>query len=296
MKRMIVGMLALLASPAAAQTVQVTPDWRAISFMGEGDDEALALIDLASLRRPATGIREIRAAMVSERPGRLSSGKSFSMTQVVYRFDCKGGTYQPVHTEAWSEKGRVVGGDNDGPARDVERGTILADLRDLVCDETFSHLRKVAGVNPIAPSLELIVQRRSLVDSRGHNGWQRLTDAGDAPERLQYFAERGSVITDSAGRRLVSTMVLIEKGESGITRVHYLVRIDCKARTGETIYAQAFGGDGRVLSEMLLDTGPQPLEPGRMAGALELPVCRGDWSSGAPEIRLPDQLAREAFR
>jgi hypothetical protein len=123
-----------------------------------------------------------------------------------------------------------------------------------------------------------------------------LTDSGEAPDRLQYFAARGSVMDDSAGRRLVSTMVLIEKPEGGISRVHYLVRIDCRARTGETIYAEAFGDDGNPLSEMLINTGAQPLEPGRMAAALEVPVCRGDWNTGAPEIRLPEQLAKEAFR
>ena len=284
---------ASLASPALAQ--EVTPDWRAVSFVGRGDDEGLALIDIASLRRPSASLREIRAATVTERPAQLSRGKSFSMTQVVYRFDCKAMTYSPLHTEAWSARGKVMSGDNEGPVRKVEAGSIMEDVRAAVCDGAFSHLRKVPGVNPIAPSLELIVQRQSLIDSRSRPGWQRLTDGGEAPDRLQYFAARGSVIGDSAGGRLVSTMVLIEKPEGGITRVHYLVRVDCKARTGETIYAEAFGADGRPLSELLLNTGAQPLEPGRMAAALEVPVCRGDWNSGAPEIRLPEQLAREAF-
>lgn len=285
--------LASLASPALAQ--EVTPDWRAVSFVGRGDDEGVALIDIASLRRPSAGLREIRAATVTERPAQLARGKSFSMTQVVYRFDCKGMTYSPLHTEAWSTKGKVMEGDNEGPARKVEAGTIMEDVRAAACDEMFAHLRKVPGANPIAPSLELIAQRQSLIDSRTRPGWQRLTDSGEAPDRLQYFAARGSVIGDSAGGRLVSTMVLVEKPEGGMTRVHYLVRIDCRARTGETVYAEAFGGDGRQLSEILLNTGAQPLEPGRMAAALEVPVCRGDWNTGAPETRLPEQLAREAF-
>ena len=296
MKLLVVaGGLASLASPALAQP-QPTPDWRAVSFVGRGDDEGVALVDIASLRRPAANLREIRTATVTERPGRLARGQAFSMTQVVYRFDCKGLTYAPLHTEAWSAKGRVMAGGNEGPVRRVEPGTILEDVRAAVCDGAFAHLRKVPGLNPIAPSLELIAQRQSLVDSRGRGGWQRLTDSGEAPDRLQYFAARGSVIDDSAGRRLVSTMVLIEKPEGGVSRIHYLVRIDCKGRTGETIYAEAFGGDGHPLSEMLINTGAQPLEPGRMAAALEVPVCRGDWNTGAPEIRLPEQLAREAFR
>jgi hypothetical protein len=284
---------AALAGPALAQ--EVTPDWRAVSFVGRGDDEGLALIDIASIRRPTATLREIRAATVSERPAQISRGKSFSMTQVVYRFDCKSMTYSPLHTEAWSARGKVMSGDNEGPVRKVEAGSIMGDVHAAVCDGAFAHLRKVPGANPIASSLELIVQRQSLIDSRSRPGWQRLTDGGDAPDRLQYFAARGSVIGDGTGGRLVSTMVLIEKPEGGITRVHYLVRIDCRARTGETIYAEAFGAEGQPLSELLLNTGAQPLEPGRMAAALEVPVCRGDWNTGAPEIRLPEQLAREAF-
>jgi hypothetical protein len=293
MKRFVLGLLALLASPAAAQ--EVTPDWRAVSFVGQGDDQGLALIDVASLRRPSPTLREIRAATVNERPERIA-GQSVAMTQIVYRFDCKGMTFTPVRTEAWSIKGKVMAGDNQGPTRKIEAGTIMADVRAAVCDEAFANMRPVAGANPLAPGLELMRQRQSLIDSRTHNGWQRLTDSGDAPDRMQYFAERASVFPDRDGGRFVSTMVLIEKGEGGISRIHYLVRVVCKARTGETFYAEAFGADGRELSEVLLNSGVQPLEPGRMAAALEVPVCRGDWGSGAPEIRLPDQLAREAFR
>lgn len=298
MKRFVMlAVAALAAFPGSALAqIQATPDWRAVSFVGRGDDEGLALIDVASLRRPGETQREIRAATVTKRPGQLARGRSFSMTQVVYRFDCKGMTYAPLRTEAWSEKGRVMGGGNEGAVRKIEGGTIMADVREIVCDGLFNHLRKVPGANPIAPSLELIAQRQSLIDSRGRSGWQRLSDSGDTPDRLQYFAERGSVISDSAGRKLVSTMMLVEKTEGGITRIHYLVRVDCKARTGETIYAEAFGSDGRALSEILLNSGPQPLEPGRMAAALEVPVCRGDWNTGAPEIRSPEQLSREAFR
>ena len=292
MKRFLIGLLALAATPAAAQGV--TPDWRAVSFVGMGDDEGLALIDVGSLRRTSATEREIRAATVNERPQKLS-GRSYSMTQIVYRFDCKGGTFTPLRTETWSAKGRVMTADNEGPTRKIEAGTIMADVRAAVCGDAFDHLRRVPGVNPIAPALELLVQRQSLIDSRGRGGWQRLTDAGDAPDRLQYFAERGSVITDLNGGKLVSTMVLIEKPEGGIVRIHYLVRLDCKARTGETIYAEAFNKDGRVVTEALLSSGVQPLEPGRMAAALEVPVCRGDWGGGAPEIRLPDQLSLEAF-
>lgn len=291
----LAGGLASLASPALAQ-VQATPDWRAVSFVGRGDAEGVALIDIASLRRPGADMREIRTATVTRRAAMLSGGRSFSMTQVVYRFDCKGMTYAPLHTEAWSAKGRVMSGDNDGPVRKVEAGSIMADVRAAVCDGSFANFRKVPGVNPIAPSLELIGQRQALIDSRDRPGWQRLLDSGDAPERLQYFAARGSVIGDSTGGKLVSTMVLVEKPEGGISRIHYLVRVDCKARTGETIYAEAFGGDGRPLSEVLLNSGVHPLEAGRMAAALEVPVCRGDWNTGAPEIRLPEQLAREAFK
>lgn len=294
MRLFALGLLALIAMPATAQGV--TPDWRAVSFVGSGGNEGLALIDLGSLRRPSEGVREIRAATVNERPEKIA-GRSFSMTQVVYRFDCKGGTFTPLRTETWSAKGRVMAADNQGSTRKIEAGTIIEEVRTAACDGAFEHLRKVPGVNPIAPSLELLAQRQSLIDSSGRGGWQRLTDSGDAPDRLQYFAERGSVVTDAAGGRLVSTMVLIEKSGGGVDRIHYLVRVDCKARTGETVFAQAFGKDGRVLSEALLSAGPQPLEPGRMAAALEVPVCRGDWGGiGAPEIRLPDQLAREAFR
>lgn len=292
MKRFVIALLALLATPAAAQ--RVTPDWRAISFIGQGDDEGVAMIDIASLSRPSANVREIRAATVSERPETIS-GQSVAMTQIVYRFDCTARTFIALRTEAWTSKGRVIASDRPGPARKIDAGTIMEDVRAAICDDAFGALRRIPGANPTTPALALIVQRQSLVDSRGRGGWQRLTDSGDAPDRMQYFAERGSVISDPAGGELVSTMVLIEKGESGITRIHYLVRVDCKARTGETLFAQAFGDDGRLLSEVLLSSGPQPLEPGRMAGALEVPVCKGDWGSGAPEIRLPDQLAREAF-
>ena len=292
MRRFGIALLVLLATPAAAQGV--TPDWRAISFIGQGDDEGVAMIDITSLSRPSANVREIRAATVNERPETLS-GQSIAMTQIVYRFDCTARTFIALRTEAWTSKGRVIASGTPGPVRKIDAGTIMEDVRTAVCDGAFGPLRRIPGANPTAPALELIVQRQSLIDSRGRGGWQRLTDSGDAPDRMQYFAERGSVITDASGGKLISTMVLIEKGESGITRIHYLVRVDCKARTGETLFAQAFGDDGRLLSEVLLSSGVQPLEPGRMAAALEVPVCKGDWSSGAPEIRLPDQLAREAF-
>jgi len=294
MKHFVIASLALLAAcPAAAQGV--TPDWRAVSFIGEGNDEAVAMIDIGSLRRPTPTTREIRAALVGERPERLSSGQTVTMTQIVYRFDCKARTFVATRTESWTAKGKVIASDTPGPLHAIQAGTIMEDVSGAVCDEAFSKLRHLPGANPTAPALELMIQRQSLIDSRTRSGWQRLTDSGDAPDRLQYFAERGSVIADSAGGKLVSTMVLVEKGESGIVRIHYLVRLDCKARTGETLFAQAFGEDGQLLSEVLIASGPQPLEPGRMAAALEIPVCRGDWGSGAPEIRLPDQLAREAF-
>lgn len=292
MRRFGIALLVLLATPAAAQGV--TPDWRAISFIGQGDDEGVAMIDITSLSRPSANVREIRAATVNERPETLS-GQSIAMTQIVYRFDCTARTFIALRTEAWTSKGRVIASGTPGPVRKIDAGTIMEDVRTAVCDGAFGPLRRIPGANPTAPALELIVQRQSLIDSRGRGGWQRLTDSGDAPDRMQYFAERGSVITDASGGKLISTMVLIEKGESGITRIHYLVRVDCKARTGETLFAQAFGEDGRLLSEVLLSSGVQPLEPGRMAAALEVPVCKGDWGSGAPEIRLPDQLAREAF-
>ena len=292
MRRFGIALLVLLATPAAAQGV--TPDWRAISFIGQGDDEGVAMIDITSLSRPSANVREIRAATVNERPETVS-GQSIAMTQIVYRFDCTARTFIALRTEAWTSKGRVIASGTPGPVRKIDAGTIMEDVRTAVCDGAFGPLRRIPGANPTAPALELIVQRQSLIDSRGRGGWQRLTDSGDAPDRMQYFAERGSVITDASGGKLISTMVLIEKGESGITRIHYLVRVDCKARTGETLFAQAFGEDGRLLSEVLLSSGVQPLEPGRMAAALEVPVCKGDWGSGAPEIRLPDQLAREAF-
>ena len=292
MRRFGIALLVLLATPAAAQGV--TSDWRAISFIGQGDDEGVAMIDITSLSRPSANVREIRAATVNERPETVS-GQSIAMTQIVYRFDCTARTFIALRTEAWTSKGRVIASGTPGPVRKIDAGTIMEDVRTAVCDGAFGPLRRIPGANPTAPALELIVQRQSLIDSRGRGGWQRLTDSGDAPDRMQYFAERGSVITDASGGKLISTMVLIEKGESGITRIHYLVRVDCKARTGETLFAQAFGEDGRLLSEVLLSSGVQPLEPGRMAAALEVPVCKGDWGSGAPEIRLPDQLAREAF-
>jgi len=294
MKRFAIAALALLATPAAAQGV--TPDWRAVSFVGEGDEDSVAMIDMGSLRRPTATTREIRAAMVSGRPEKLASGQSVAMTQIVYRVDCTARTFTATRTEAWTSKGKVIASDTPGPARRIEAGSIMEDVRVAICDGQVTHLRRVPGANPAASARELIDQRQSLIDSRGRKGWQRLTDSGAAPDRLQYFAERGSVIADGAGGKLVSTMVLIEKGEGGITRIHYLIRIDCKARTGETMFAQAFGEDGRMLSEVLLNSGIQPLEPGRMAAALEVPVCKSDWSTGAPEIRLPDQLAREAFR
>lgn len=293
MKRFAVALLALAATPAAAQGV--TPDWRAISFLGQAGNESLALIDIGSLRRPSASVREIRAAMVSERPDQRAGSQSIAMTQVVYRFDCGAKTFTALRTEAWTTKGKVIASDAQGPMRTIDRGTIMEDVRSAVCGEDFSGLRKIAGANPLAPSLELIAQRQTLIDSRDRNGWQRLTDSGDAPDRLQYFAERGSVVTDKAGGKIVSTMVLIEKSEHGIVRIHYLIRIDCKARTGDTMFAQAFGENGGLLSEVLINSGAQPLEPGRMAGALEVPVCKGDWGTGAPEIRRPDQLARDAF-
>lgn len=295
MKPVVIALLALAAPLPALAQAKVTPDWRAISFVGSGDDEGLALVDIASLRKPSAATREVLMATVHERPAAIPKGKGVVMTQVSYRFDCDARTYTPLRTEGWSEKGRVIGGNNDGPTRKIERGTIVEDVRLAVCEGEFSHLRNVPGANPIAAARELLVQRQSLIDARGRKGWQRLSDLGDAPDRFLYFAERGSVVTDSAGRRLVSTMVLIEKSDGGISRIHYLVRLDCKARTGETIFAEAFGANGGKVSEVLMTSGIQPLEPGRMAAALETPVCKGDWDTGAPELRLPDQLAREAF-
>ena len=73
MKRMFLIATLVAPLPAAAQAPAV--DWRGVSFVGAGDDEGIAIIDAASIRKPTPTTREVRTAIVNERPGKPPSAR-----------------------------------------------------------------------------------------------------------------------------------------------------------------------------------------------------------------------------
>lgn len=141
-------MFAALAMTAAVPAMAQTADWRTVGTFGEGDTGSLMMVNAASLRQAAGGLREITISSYFAQQKSFSSGMTYDSIGISYRIDCAAGTYQTFQSVAYAGETAILTSDTLKEMAPFKTGTVVAAIAPSVCSGSFANLAKITSATP----------------------------------------------------------------------------------------------------------------------------------------------------
>lgn len=281
--------LAAVSVPAAAQ------DWRALDYVGEGRDAAIVYFDVASVKTLTPTTREMATGSVYENVRTLPSGVTYHMNRNVYRVDCTAMTLVVLRTDVFGlASSPLFSVPGKGAVLRIVNGSTLAPAARAACGGDFSAFKHRSGSDAVISAGPRFRARAAAKASLASTNWHRLAVGGTAPQRMAYFVDKSSIVTEFNGEKSVTTMLVIETPADRIKRTVNRVRVDCATQTWTQVHSELFGAD-HVSIGGFLASDVAKINPGLLLGRLSPPVCAGNWSSGRAFPQAPQAIVATAF-